>query len=218
MDRYPNLYLLTDYFPNQVKGLMTIIRNRETDRDRFIFYADRLIRLLVERSLEFLPMAPLSVTTPVDTEYYGARFQGEICAVSVLRAGESMEIAVREVCGKVRLGKILIQRDEKTAEPHLYYSKLPPDIADRWVLLLDPMLATGGSIVKAIEVLGQKGVPQSRIIFVNLVSCWQGLDRLFQRFPDVRVVTAEVDPGLNEHAYIVPGLGDFGDRYFGTEL
>ncbi|HOC99958.1 MAG TPA: uracil phosphoribosyltransferase [Myxococcota bacterium] len=217
LSRFPNLHLLTDIFPNQVKGLMTIIRDRETDRDRFIFYADRLIRLLVERSLEFLPVAPESVVTPTDATYAGARFLGQICAVSVLRAGESMEMAVRDVCGKVRLGKILIQRDEETAEPHLYYSKLPPDISDRWVLLLDPMLATGGSIIKAIEIIKEKGVPEDRIIFVNLVSALFGLNRVFSRFPQIRIVTAEVDPELNDRCYIVPGLGDFGDRYFGTE-
>jgi uracil phosphoribosyltransferase len=213
---FPNLFVLTDIFPNQVKGLMTIIRDRDTDRGRFIFYADRLIRLLVERSLEFLPVSPCPITTPTDAGYDGACFDGRICAVSILRAGESMEMAVRLVCDKIRIGKILIQRDEETAEPHLYYSKLPQDIASRYVLLLDPMLATGGSIIKAIEVLKERGVAEDRIIFVNLVSALYGLERLFSTYPGVRVVTAEVDPDLNSRSYIVPGLGDFGDRYFGT--
>jgi uracil phosphoribosyltransferase len=175
-----------------------------------------LIRLLVERSLEFLPVSPCPITTPTDAGYEGACFDGRICAVSILRAGESMEMAVRLVCDKIRIGKILIQRDEETAEPHLYYAKLPQDIASRYVLLLDPMLATGGSIIKAIEVLKERGVAEDRIIFVNLVSALYGLERLFSTYPDVRVVTAEVDPDLNSRSYIVPGLGDFGDRYFGT--
>ena len=117
----------------------------------------------------------------------------------------------------MRIGKILIQRDEKTAEPHLLYSKLPPDIADRYCLLLDPMLATGGSVLCAIEVLLQAGVSADRIIFVNLIASPEGLANLQARFPQVRIVTGVIDEGLNEQKYIVPGLGDFGCRYFGTD-
>jgi len=117
----------------------------------------------------------------------------------------------------VRIGKILIQRDEETAEARLLYSKLPPDIADRYCLLLDPMLATGGSVLCAIEVLLQAGVSPHHIIFVNLVACPEGLSNLQSRFPQIRIVTGVVDEGLNEQKYIVPGLGDFGCRYFGTD-
>jgi uracil phosphoribosyltransferase len=113
-------------------------------------------------------------------------------------------------------GKILIQRDEATAQPKLYYSKLPPDVATRNILLCDPMLATGGSAKCALQVLVDAGVPPARIIFINVVSCPEGIELLHAAFPEVTIVTGEIDPILDEHKYIVPGLGDYGDRYYGT--
>lgn len=214
---YPNLTVLVDILPHQTRGLLTIIRDQTTDRNKFVFYSDRLIRLLVEWALEFLPVSPKGVETPLDVTYDGVGFDGKICAVSILRAGLSMEKAVRQVCASIRLGHVLIQRDEATAEPIFKYEKFPKDIAKRYVLILDPMLATGGSVVTTIEHLIQAGVPEERILFVNLVSCWEGIARVFTAHPKVRIVTAEVDPTLNERKYIVPGLGDFGDRYMGTE-
>ena len=101
--------------------------------------------------------------------------------------------------------------------PQLMYDKLPPDIAKRPVLLLDPMLATGGSAVMACKVLVEKGVPAENIIFVNIVCVQEGIDALAKAYPAVRIVTSAIDPILNETKYIVPGLGDFGDRYFGTD-
>ena len=143
-------------------------------------------------------------------------FQGSICGVSIMRAGESMEQGLRDCCRSVRIGKILIQRDEETALPKLYYSKLPKDIDQRFCLLLDPMLATGGSANKAIEVLIDNGVKEERIIFINLVACPEGIEAVVTKFPKLKIVTAAVDAGLNERKYIIPGLGDFGCRYFGT--
>ena len=124
---------------------------------------------------------------------------------------------VRDMLPSVAVGKILIQRDEATALPHLMYSKLPPDVATRPVLLLDPMLATGGSAVAACKVLVDAGVPPTNIVFVNIVCVKEGLEAIAKAYPDVKVVTGAVDPTLNEKKYIVPGLGDFGDRYFGTD-
>ncbi len=211
---FPNLTVLPP--SGQVRGLMTIIRNVETRRNDFIFYSDRLTRLLVEKSLELLPVFPKSVESPLGLPYQGVGFEGKICAVSIMRAGESMEKPVREVCKKIRVGKILIQRNEETAEPIVYYSKLPNDIGRRWVFLLDPMLATGGSAREAIRILLEAGVDEDHLIFINLLACPEGLRTIFAAFPKVRVVTGAVDQGLNEKSYIVPGLGDFGDRYFGT--
>ncbi len=211
---FPNLTVLPE--SGQVRGLMTIIRNVETRRNDFIFYSDRLTRLLVEKSLELLPIFDKRVDTPLGLPYVGVGFEGKICAVSIMRAGESMEKPVREVCKKIRVGKILIQRNEETAEPIVYYSKLPGDIGRRWVFLLDPMLATGGSAREAIRILLEAGVQEDHLIFINLLACPEGLRTIFETFPEVRIVTGAVDQGLNERAYIVPGLGDFGDRYFGT--
>lgn len=204
-----------EYTP-QLKSLFTTIRDKNTSREDFIFYSDRIIRLLIEKGLNLLPVKTKEITTPTGASFNGAKFEGKICAVSIVRSGESMEKAAREVCKKIRIGKILIQRDEKTAEPVLFYSKLPPDISKRYILLLDPMLATGGSVCKAIEVLKSKNVKEEKIIFINLISCPEGINNLRNNFPKVKIVTGFVDKSLNSKAYIIPGLGDFGDRYFGT--
>jgi len=118
----------------------------------------------------------------------------------------------------VMAGKILIQRDETTAEktPKLFYVNLPSDIASQDVLLCDPMLATGGSATMAISVLVDAGVSPSKIIFINVIACPEGIEALHAKYPQVTIVTTAIDPRLNEHKYIVPGLGDYGDRYFAT--
>lgn len=198
----------------QLIALLTMIRDRNTDRADFIFYSNRIIRLLVEEGLNHLPVVPHTVTSPVGKDYTGVKFQGKICGVSIMRAGESMEQGLRECCRSVRIGKILIQRNEETSLPKLFYEKLPPDIKDRWVLLLDPMLATGGSAIMAVEVLKNKGVPEDRILFLNLIASPEGIKNFAEKVPKVRVITAFVDQGLDEKNYIVPGLGDFGDRFY----
>ena len=125
--------------------LHRMIRDKTTGRADFIFYSNRIIRLLVEEGLNHLPVVEHTITTPVGRSYLGVKFQGKICGVSIMRAGEAMEQGLRDCCRSVRIGKILIQRDEETCKPKLFYEKLPADIAERWVLLLDPMFATGKS-------------------------------------------------------------------------
>ncbi|EUC47221.1 hypothetical protein COCMIDRAFT_3781 [Bipolaris oryzae ATCC 44560] len=198
----------------QLIALLTMIRDRNTGRADFIFYSNRIIRLLVEEGLNHLPVESQEITTPVGRTYSGVKFQGKICGVSIMRAGESMEQGLRDCCRSVRIGKILIQRDEETSKPKLYYDKLPEDISERWVLLLDPMLATGGSALMAIDVLKSRGVPEDHILFLNLIASPEGAQSLAEKFPKVRVVTAFVDEGLDEKNYIIPGLGDFGDRFY----
>lgn len=139
-----------------------------------------------------------TITTPVAGRTYdGVKFEGKICGVSIMRAGESMEQGLRDCCRSVRIGKILIQRDEETSQPKLFYDKLPEDIASRWVLLLDPMLATGGSALMAVDVLLSKGVPEDHILFLNLIASPEGAENFANRFPKVRVVTAFIDQGLD---------------------
>ncbi|KPI41742.1 Uracil phosphoribosyltransferase [Cyphellophora attinorum] len=208
----PNVHVLPQ--TPQLIALLTMIRDKNTPRADFIFYSNRIIRLLVEEGLNHLPVVNHTVTSPVGKDYAGVSFEGKICGVSIMRAGESMESGLRECCRSVRIGKILIQRNEETGQPKLFYDKLPPDIKDRWVLLLDPMLATGGSAVMAVEVLKNRGVPEERILFLNLIASPEGIQKFSEKVPKVRVVTAFVDQGLDERFYIVPGLGDFGDRYF----
>ncbi|KAI9824829.1 MAG: Uracil phosphoribosyltransferase, synthesizes UMP from uracil [Phylliscum demangeonii] len=209
---YENVHILPQ--TPQLIALMTMVRDKRTRRGDFIFYSNRIIRLLVEEGLNHLPVVGQTVTTPVGREYAGVKFQGKICGVSIMRAGEAMEQGLRDCCRSVRIGKILIQRDEETCKPKLFYVKLPEDIAARWVLLLDPMFATGGSAMLAVDVLLSHGVQEERILFLNLIASPDGVARFAKKYPKLRVVTAFVDQGLDEKNYIVPGLGDFGDRYY----
>nr|ODN91114.1 uracil phosphoribosyltransferase [Cryptococcus depauperatus CBS 7841] len=180
---------------SQLQSLLTIIRDETTQRGDFVFTSDRIIRLLVEEGLNHLPVIPKKVVTPVGKEFGGVAFQGRICGVSIMR-GEALFAGLRDCC---RSGKfILIQRDEETAQPKLFYVKLPDDIAQRYVLLLDPMLATGGSCIKAIEVLMEHGIASP-----------EGINNVCKRFPKLTLITAWIDEGLDGHSYIVPGLGDF---------
>ncbi|CAZ82543.1 unnamed protein product [Tuber melanosporum] len=210
--KHSNVHILPQ--TPQLIALLTMIRDKSTVRGDFIFYSNRIIRLLVEEGLNHLPVISSSVTTPIGHTYSGVKFEGKICGVSIMRAGEAMEQGLRDCCRSVRIGKILIQRDEETSKPRLFYDKLPEDIAQRYCLLLDPMFATGGSATMAVEVLISRGVPEERILFLNLIASPEGIRSFAERFPLLRIVTAFVDQGLDEKNYIIPGLGDFGDRFY----
>ena len=212
MSEYPNVLLLPQ--TNQLRGLYSIIRSKETHRSDFVFYSDRIIRLLVEKGLDQLPVEEKKIVTPLGVEHDGVEFLGKICGVSIVRAGESMEQGLRDCCRSVRIGKILIQRDEETALPKLFYEKLPDDIADRYVFLLDPMLATGGSAMLATEVLIKRGVKPERIFFLNLLAAPEGIEAYHAKFPQIKIITGGIDPKLDDKKRIYPGLGDFGDRYY----
>lgn len=211
---YPQLTILE--MTTQLRTLMTIIRDRETKRNDFIFYADRINRLLIEEGLNFLPTKKKTVVTRTGEEYQGEEFIGKICAVPIIRAGLSMENVIREVAKKIRIAHILIQRDEDTARPIFYKAWLPEDIRERYVFILDPMLATGGSANATIETLKNHNVEEKKIIFINLVSVPEGIEAVLDAYPGIRIITAEVDERLNSNKFILPGLGDYGDIYFGT--
>ena len=200
------------------RSLQTLMRDKTAPRSQFVIASNRLTHLLIEEAMALLPSKAVLVETPCGP-YEGMRLPAEssLCAVSILRAADCMLGEVRVMMPSVAVGKILIQRDEETALPTLFYSKLPPDVAMRQVLLLDPMLATGGSAVKAIECLVEKGVRPENIIFVNIVCVREGIAAIHSKYPQVKIVTGAIDPLLNSKSYIVPGLGDFGDRYFGTD-
>lgn len=202
----------------QLRALHSIIRDRHANRKDFVPNAGRIIRQLIEAGLELLPFEPYDVQTPVGRTYHGLRLTEQICGVSVVRAGDSMETELRAMMPEIRLGKILIQRDKVTKLPRLYYSALPSDIARRHVLLLDPMLATGGTALAAIDVLCDHGVPEEHIVFVNLLSSPEGIRVVREARPAVRMVTSSIEERLDENAFMQPGIGDFGDRYFGTDL
>ncbi|XP_049375781.1 uridine kinase-like protein 3 isoform X1 [Solanum verrucosum] len=164
---YPNLYVIQSTF--QIRGMHTLIRDGHTTKHDFVFYADRLIRLVVEHGLGHLPFTEKQVLTPTGSVYSGVDFCKRLCGVSVIRSGESMENALRACCKGIKIGKILIHREGDNGQ-QLIYEKLPLDIAERHVLLLDPILGTGNSAVQAISLLLKKGVPESNILFLNLIS------------------------------------------------
>lgn len=211
----PLLHLLPQ--SNGLRALHTVVRDRAVGRPDFVLHAGRIIRMLVESALDLLPHDERAVTTPTGRTYAGLARAGDVAGVSIARAGESMETELRAVCPGVPIGKILIQRDRVTRLPHTYYSLLPDDIARRHVLLLEPMLATGGTALAAIELLLAHGVAPADIVFVNVLASPGGIAAVRARHPDLTIVSSAVDRGLTEDAYMDPGIGDFGDRWFGTE-
>ncbi|XP_027334208.1 uridine kinase-like protein 4 isoform X2 [Abrus precatorius] len=211
---YPNLYVIQSTF--QIRGMHTLIRDAQTTKHDFVFYSDRLIRLVVEHGLGHLPFTEKQVITPTGSVYTGVDFCKRLCGVSVIRSGESMENALRACCKGIKIGKILIHREGDNGQ-QLIYEKLPNDISDRHVLLLDPILGTGNSAVQAISLLIRKGVPESNIIFLNLISAPKGVHVVCKSFPRIKIVTSEIEIGLNEDFRVIPGMGEFGDRYFGTD-
>ncbi|KAH7683251.1 Uracil phosphoribosyltransferase protein [Dioscorea alata] len=210
---YSNLYTIYSTF--QIRGMHTLIRDAKTTKHDFIFYADRLIRLVVEHGLGHLPFKEKQVIAPTGSVYTGVEFCRRLCGVSVIRSGESMENALRACCKGIKIGKILIHREGDNGQ-QLIYHNLPKNISDRHVLLLDPILGTGNSAVQAISLLLEKGVQEANIIFLNLISAPQGIHAVCKRFPRIKIVTSEIESGLNEDFRVIPGMGEFGDRYFGT--
>ncbi|MFJ8166485.1 uracil phosphoribosyltransferase [Streptomyces sp. NPDC096136] len=201
---------------NQLRAMHTIIRDRRASRADFVFYSRRIIRLLLESALNQLPFDQHEAITPVGETYEGLRLGPQLCAVPVVRAGDSMLDELRQVIPDITVGKLLIQRDKTTKLPHLYYKNFPEDIAHRHVLLLEPMLATGGSAKAAIEVLLDSGVKEENIVFVNFLASPEGIEAVHAAYPLVKIVTSSIEQRLNENAFMIPGIGDFGDRYFGT--
>ncbi|XP_041951363.1 uridine-cytidine kinase-like 1 isoform X3 [Alosa pseudoharengus] len=202
----------------QVRGMHTIIRNKDTNRDEFIFYSKRLMRLLIERALSFLPLKPVSVETPQGAIYEGKRLSGKrISGVSILRAGETMEQALMAVCKDIRLGKILIQTNHDTGEPELHYLRLPKDITEDYVILMDSTVSTGAAAMMAVRVLLDHDVQEDKIFLLSLLMAEMGVHSVAYAFPKVRIITTAVDKRVNDKFHIIPGIGNFGDRYFGTD-
>lgn len=203
---------------NQIKFMHTIIRNKDTKRDDFIFYANRLMRLLIEYALSLLPFEDVVVETTSGVGYEGKRHgKSKVCGVSILRAGECLEPALCEVYKDACIGKILIQTNESTGEPELHYLRLPSDIKNDRVLLMDATLATGAAAIMGIRVLLDHSVEEQNIFLVSILMSEQGVHNVAYAFPKVKIITTAVDPELNSFWNLLPGMGNFGDRYFGTE-
>lgn len=192
---------------------LTILRDQATITEDFRRHADIVSKIILIEAMKHLPTQPKHIQTPL-APFEGRQLSDQVIVVPVLRAGLAMLIALREFLPAVSVGFIGLERDERTAQAREYYQKMPKIFASHIVMVIDPMLATGGSFDNTITSLKQKGA--KRIVAVSIVSAPEGIAFLHARHPDVLVVTGSIDMHLNAKKFIVPGLGDFGDRYFGT--
>ena len=196
-----------------VHDALTTLRDRATPPEVFRRMAVRISLLLAAEATRDVPSEPITVHTPLSPAA-GRRVRTGVVVVPVLRAGLGMLDAVLELLPGARVGHIGLQRDELTAVASQYYSKLPADLRGSYVLMIDPMLATGGSAVAALDLLRVAGATDIRMICI--VAAPEGIALVEQHHPGVHIYTPVVDQGLNDHKFIVPGLGDFGDRLYGT--
>ncbi len=196
-----------------VRAELTVLRNKDTDTKNFRASLERIAYSLAIAASENFELEEIEVETPLEKTagYYIAK---EIVLIPVLRAGLSLVHAFLQLMPDAKVGHVGLQRDEKTLEPVDYYFKAPKNLAKAKTLVLDPMLATGGSASAAISSLKKKGARD--IIFVSLIAAPEGVERLRKEHPDVKIYTAALDRKLNDIGYILPGLGDAGDRTFGT--
>lgn len=141
-------------------------------------------------------------------------FAKGLCGVSVIRSGEAMEVALRECCQGIKIGKILVHRHGVGGSQELIYHKLPEDIAKRFVLLLDPILGTGNTACKTIQVLLDRGVDEAKIMMLCIIAAPEGVHKVCKTYPKVKIVTSEIDQAVDRNYVVVPGIGEFGDRYF----
>jgi uracil phosphoribosyltransferase len=192
--------------------LLAGLRDEATPPEQFRYLARRLSTVLVLEATRDLPVRDATVMTPLG-DAGARRLACNVVAVPILRAGLGLLEPVLDLLPDVQVGYAGLERDEVTLQPTSYYLKVPP-LEGRPVLLLDPMLATGGSAAFASKILKEHGATDIRLVCV--VAAPEGIERLASDHPDVRVITAAVDRELNDVGYIVPGLGDFGDRLFGT--
>jgi uracil phosphoribosyltransferase len=192
---------------------LTILRDKQTPSSLFRQQTFRLATLLAVAATADLEIQAKQIETPL-TEFQGGELKPKIAIVPILRAGLGMVEPLQQLLPEAEVWHLGMYRDEQTAQPVEYYSKLVSGGASDVAFVLDPMLATGGSVVSAIEALRKWGCPDVRVL--SIIASRPGIERLKNQFPDVNVYVCAIDPELNEHKFIVPGLGDAGDRIFNT--
>ena len=198
-----------------VQHKVSILRDVATGTKQFKELVNELAVLLAYEATRDLPLADVEVQTPITTATCKMLAGKKMAIVPILRAGLGMVEGVMTIVPSAKVGHIGLYRDPETLNPVEYYCKLPADIEERDVFVVDPMLATGGSASDAIKLIKEKGA--KRIKFLGLLAAPEGLERLRNDHPDVDIYVATLDSHLNDHGYIVPGLGDAGDRIFGTK-
>lgn len=196
-----------------IKHKISMLRRKETNTKDFRQLVSEIALMIGYEATRDLPLEEAEIETPLmkTTGYFLPK---QVCLTPILRAGLGMVDAMLTLIPAARVGHIGLYRDPKTFKPVEYYCKLPPDVAERVVIVLDPMLATGGSASAAIGFLKKRGV--GLIKLVNIIGAPEGVEVIFREHPDVDIYLGCLDQKLNDHAYILPGLGDAGDRLFGT--
>ena len=198
-----------------IQHKLSILRDKRTGTKEFRALINEIAGLMCYEATRNLPTVEVEVETPIMTAKCRQLAGKKMAIVPILRAGLGMVDAMVDLIPSAKIGHIGLYRDPVTHEPVEYYCKLPEDIGNRQVYVVDPMLATGGSAVAAIDFLKKHGCKS--IIMMNIIGCPEGIKRVTEAHPDVDIYMAACDEKLHDHAYIVPGLGDAGDRIFGTK-
>jgi uracil phosphoribosyltransferase len=198
-----------------IQHKITILRDVATGGKQFRELIEEIAMLMCYEVLRDLPLHPIEIRTPITTAKSPVIEGKKLAIVPVLRAGLGMVSGILQLVPSAKVGHIGLYRDHETHEPHEYYCKLPEQIDERLTIILDPMLATGGSAVQAVDLIKSKG--GKNIKFMCIIAAPEGVKRLSEAHPDVQIYCGCQDERLNENAYIVPGLGDAGDRIFGTK-
>ena len=198
-----------------VEHKLSILRNKKTGTKEFREIVSELATMLCYEAMKDAELNEIEIETRIQKMTAHVINEDKYAFVPILRAGTGMLDGIIKVVPNAKIGHIGMYRDEETFVPNVYFFKVPKDIEKRDVIILDPMLATGGSGLDAIELLKEKGV--KNIKFLCIIAAPEGIKRIEEKHPDVQIYCAHIDEKLNEHAYIVPGLGDAGDRIFGTK-
>lgn len=198
-----------------IQHKLAILRNKETGTKEFRELAEEIAMFLCYEALKDAELEEKEIETPMAKTKVKIFNEDKYAFVPILRAGLGMSNGITKIIPNAKIGVIGLYRNEETLEPVRYYYKVPKDIANREVILVDPMLATGGSAVDAIKMMKEDGV--KKIKFLCLIAAPEGIKKLEETYPDVQIYCAKIDEHLNEIGYIVPGLGDAGDRIFGIK-
>lgn len=206
--------MLTVFNHPLIRHKLTIMRDKNTPTKDFRDNLNEIGSLMVYEVTRDLPLVDHEVETPI-CKTIGSKLAKDVIVVPILRAGLGMTTGIMNLIPTAKVAHVGLFRDEQTLEPHTYFEKYPKNIADAYVIIVDPMLATGGSSVAAIDMVKKQGAKNIKL--VCLVGVQEGVDNVEKHHPDVDIYLAALDDHLNEHGYIVPGLGDAGDRIFGTK-
>lgn len=198
-----------------IQHKITKLRDKNTGTNEFRKLVEEISMLMGYEALSDLPVCDVEVETPLETCMSPVIAGKTLAIVPILRAGLGMTSGILALAPSAKVGHIGLYRDENTHEPHEYYCKLPASIEERLIVVTDPMLATGGSAVAAVDFIKQHG--GKRIKFMSIIAAPEGIKRFSEAHPDVQLYIGHIDRELNEAAYICPGLGDAGDRIFGTK-